>query len=217
MKIFIPIKEESQRVPRKNFRSFRGLPLYQYFIFKFLRNTGYEIFVDTDSKKVLDWASDKEQVTTYNRKENLVGHKVSVNSLIKNFIEEFEVEEPVAQLHVTSPLLKVKTLKEASNYLEDENYDSVVSCDIFYERFWRKYWTSNGDEMKAINHKPDDLVQTQDLNPLYVENSAFYIFEPSVFLENTNRIGNNPYFFEVEYPENIDIDTEEDWKLVKNI
>ena len=46
MKIFIPIKHESQRVTGKNFRQLSGLPLYKHTLYK-LRD--YMVFVDTDS------------------------------------------------------------------------------------------------------------------------------------------------------------------------
>ena len=55
------------------------------------------------------------------------------------------------------------------------------------------------------------MEQTQDLPKYYEENSAFYIFEPTVIKNFGNRIGQNPFFYEINEPYNIDIDTEEDW------
>jgi len=43
------------------------------------------------------------------------------------------------------------------------------------------------------------------------------MFKANNFLKTKSRIGNNPYFYPCNFPENIDIDTEDDWKLVKNI
>ena len=61
------------------------------------------------------------------------------------------------------------------------------------------------------------LEQTQDLPKYYEENSAFYIFQPNILLKTGNRIGQNPFFYELREPENLDIDTEEDWKKVIKI
>ena len=47
MKIFIPIKEISQRVPKKNFRLFDGAPLYKHTLYKL---KDFEVYVDTDSE-----------------------------------------------------------------------------------------------------------------------------------------------------------------------
>ena len=91
-------------------------------------------------------------------------------------------------------------------------YDSVVSCNLHQTRFWRK----EAYGYCPVNHNPAKLEQTQDLPAFYEENSAFYIFKPPVLLKHGNRIGQNPYFFVLNEPENLDIDTEEDWNNIIN-
>ena len=60
MIIFIPIKENSQRVPRKNFREINGVPLYKHTLYKL---SDYEVYVDTDSTEViLDIESDERLI-----------------------------------------------------------------------------------------------------------------------------------------------------------
>lgn len=205
MIIYIPIKNNSQRVPRKNFRLFGEEPLYKHTLLKYIDEN---VFVDTDSEEIyLGIKNDKRlaNVTVFYRDESLTGDKTSVCSLLENFILRFNIEEPVVQIHVTSPFLLKETIKEAYDVLGD--YDSVVSCNIHQTRFWRKEEYG----MCPINHNPLKLEQTQDLPILYEENSCFYIFKPEVLLKTGNRIGINPFFFPVKEPENMDIDTEEDW------
>ena len=60
------------------------------------------------------------------------------------------------------------------------------------------------------------LEQTQDLPPYYMENSYFYFFTTKV-LELGNRIGKNPIAVPISFPHNLDIDTEQDWKIVNVI
>jgi len=211
MKIFVPIKEYSQRVPRKNFRIFYGEPLYKHALLKFSKN---QVYVDTDSEEVIKGIQDDARlghVLTYKRSRELVGHHVSVCDLIKNFIKRFEVQEPIAQIHVTSPFLNNKLLEDAAEYMS--NHDSVISCNIHHTRFWRKELYG----YCPVNHNPVKIEQTQDLPPFYEENSAFYIFEPKVISSTGSRIGRNPYFYPIGVPHNIDIDTEEDWKIALNI
>ena len=43
------------------------------------------------------------------------------------------------------------------------------------------------------------------------------MFDAENFLKTSNRIGKNPFFYDVSFPENIDIDTETDWKLVEEL
>ena len=211
MKLFIPIKENSQRVDKKNFRILDGEQLYKYVMLKY---SDFEIFVDTDSEEIISEVQGNtslRHVTAYRRRKDQLGDKVSVCDLINNFITKFEIKEPIIQTHVTSPFLTPQIFKEAYCYLNE--HDSVVSCNIHNSRFWRK------EEYGycPLNHNPLCLEQTQDLPMLYEENSAFYIFKPSVILNTGNRIGKNPYFFPLKSPQNIDIDTEDDWNQVKKM
>lgn len=67
----------------------------------------------------------------------------------------------------------------------------------------QRYYYKNG---KAVNHDPQHLIQTQLLDPLYHENSCMYIFSKEVNRKVQNRLGKNPYFFEMDHLEAADID-----------
>ena len=206
MIVYIPIKHNSQRVSRKNFRLFGKEPLYKNTLLKY---TDEEVYVDTDSEEIyLGIKSDKRltNITVFYREKELLGDKTSVCSLLENFILKFNIKKPIVQIHVTSPFLTKKTVKDAYHFLND--HDSVVSCNTHQTRFWRKEEYG----MCPVNHNPLKLEQTQDLPIFYEENSCFYIFRPQVLLKTGNRIGVNPFFFSVSEPENMDIDTEEDWE-----
>ena len=208
MKIFIPIKQNSQRVPRKNFRIFRGTPLYKYVLRKYNKHS---VFVDTDSDQIINECKTDptlEHVTAYKRDVDLCGDTVSVCDLLLNFIDKFNIKDPIVQTHVTSPFMNIEILKDAYDHLN--KHDSVISCNVYNSRFWReeKYGYC------PINHNPLKLEQTQDLPKLYEENSAFYIFKPEVLVKIGNRIGKNPFFYSIDRPYNLDIDTESDWEMV---
>lgn len=211
MKVFVPIKENSQRVPRKNFRLLEGIPLYQRLFDKL---SSFEVFVDTDSLEILNFLNNNyENVTAYKRKESLLGDEVSVCNLIRNFLLSNDVKnEWVCQVHVTSPFLKTKTLENILSLTRKE-YDSIVSCNVHQSRFWRK------EEYGycPLNHNPLVLQQTQDLPSIYEENSLFYAFNSDSFMKTNMRVGSFPYFYKTDFIESMDIDTEEDWKLVKKI
>ena len=212
MKIFIPIKEVSQRVPKKNFRLFNDVPLYKHTLYK-LKN--FEVYVDTDSEEILKQIKEDpglRHVVAYKRSKSLIGHEVSVCDLICFFIEKFSLSEIVCQIHVTSPFLNTTTLEKAHSIFND-GYDSVVSCNILKTRLWRREEYG----MCPVNHNPVALQQTQDLPAYYEENSLFYIFNSDVVTKSGNRIGSNPYFYETQFPENLDIDWESDWELASMV
>jgi CMP-N-acetylneuraminic acid synthetase len=207
MIIFIPIKENSQRVPRKNFRDFGGEPLYKHTLLKYVED---EVYVDTDSDEIMSEIkkdSRLSNVVAYERNKNLIGDKVSVCSLVADFINRFKIRNAIAQIHVTSPFLERRLITNAHSLIGD--YDSVVSCNVYNSRFWRK------EEYGycPVNHNPVKMEQTQDLPKMYEENSAFYIFKPGVLGYTNSRVGKNPYFYEVLFPHSLDIDNEKDWTM----
>jgi CMP-N-acetylneuraminic acid synthetase len=212
MKIFVPIKENSQRVFRKNFRKLQGTPL---FIRLFEKLKDFDVYVDTDSKEIIDCLRKKySNVTVYKRNESLVGDEVSVCDLISYFINKFNLKkEWICQVHVTSPFLKIETLNAVEVLTKNSNLDSIVSCNILQTRLWKK----ENYGFIPVNHNPVVLQQTQDLAKYYEENSLFYAFRAGNFLKTNMRIGSSPHFYETEFPENLDIDTEEDWSLVEKI
>ena len=209
MIIYIPIKENSQRVPQKNFRDFGGKPLWEHTIDKL---KDFEVVVDTDSEEIIKKCIDKKWVLPYYRPEHLRGDTVSVVDLIKNFFDKNPTEEIIVQLHVTSPFFDVKHLEEVKKKILLYDYDSVFSVDVIQNRFWRE----ENYGLVPINHNPMKLEQTQDLPKYYMENSYLYAFKQEV-LEYGNRIGKNPSYLEVGFPYNLDIDTEQDWEIVNVI
>tara|TARA_Y100000361_G_C11157632_1_gene345245 strand:+ start:868 stop:1497 length:630 start_codon:yes stop_codon:yes gene_type:complete len=209
MIVYIPIKNNSQRVPQKNFREFKGKPLWENTVDKL---KDFNVFIDTDSDEIAKECKPKKWVSCFRRRRHLIGDNVSVVDLLKNFVDQFSINEPICQIHVTSPFLNADHIKFAETKITNDGYDSVFSADRVQNRFWRK------EEYGycPINHNPMKLEQTQDLPIYYMENSYLYAFQPKV-LDFNNRIGYNPYIMEIGFPYNLDIDTEEDWNLVNVI
>ena len=196
--IFIPIKRDSQRVPGKNYRDFGGIPLWEHAVRKF---SNFNVYIDTDDPALITSLRKYPNVIAYLRSPTLLGHKVSVCDLIKHWVYRFDPDGFLFQVHVTSPFIKSETLLSAFSEMTDNN-DSVFSCNRYQTRFWH----SN----RPINHDPDILIQTQDLEPVYEENSLFYGFTKEV-AETGKRIGASPILYETDQIESMDIDTEEDW------
>lgn len=218
MRIFIPIKKESQRVPNKNFRIFTDdLPLYKYVLLKYKK---HDVYVDTDSEELIETiSSDPElkHVTAYPRHRGNIGHEIPVTDLIRWYINKYRVDdrEYITQLHVTSPFLTCETVERAYKCLceEKSEFNSAVSYTKHQTRFWRKEEYG----LCPVNHNPLNLEQTQDLPAYYEENSCFYIFTAKQIKTSTNRIGDRPLFIETKFPEHLDIDTEDDWLQCKAV
>ena len=212
-KVFIPIKEESQRVPKKNFRAFGGKPLWKHTLDKL---TDYDVYVNTDSESIIKQIKETyTNVTPIKRMQCHIGNEVPVNWMLGYFANECHEDDIVAQVHVTSPFLKVETLDKIFNMFKGGGVDSVATVDVIQARCWR---TEAPKRFIPINHDPEILEQTQDINPIYVENSLIYAFEVGHFLNTRNRFsGAHKLFYETSFPENLDIDTEADWDICKKL
>jgi len=210
---FLPMKGHSERVPNKNIRNFCGHPLYHAIMKNLLRSKYVsKIVINTDSNEIKQDALRffKDSVIIHDRPENIRGDFVSMNKIIGYDMEKLEGEY-FLQTHSTNPLLKTKTIDKAiEKYFQilNEGYDSLFSVT----RLQTRLYDSNG---RAINHNPDELIRTQDLSPIYEENSCLYIFSRKSFLKKKRRIGENPFMFEIPPKEAWDIDEQIDFEIAE--
>src|SRR3989338_4491781 len=210
----VPMKEHSSRVPNKNIRDFCERPLFYMILYTLLKVKYIDtIVVNTDSKTINELIKkDYPAIIIIDRPYSLCGDYVSMNKIINYDISRIEGEY-FLQTHSTNPLLKASTLQRAiKKYLTvlAENYDSLFSVTEHRVRCYDK-------DRNPINHNPRKLIRTQDLSPIYEENSNFYIFSRNSFKKNNNRIGIRPYLYKMNKIEAIDIDNKEDFKLAELI
>jgi CMP-N-acetylneuraminic acid synthetase len=220
VKIFTYIKDNSKRVEKKNFIKIGNLELWKHLIYE-LAESGCKIFIDTDSDVILEECNSDKKLTNvlaYRRKpefikmENSHADNLSPSLLmIENFIDKYVIDdnETIVLTHVTSPFLKKETILKAVAVYEEGNYDfahSVVKEHNF---------AFLNDFDKPINFNPNVVQKTQDLEPLYMSNGAFFIFNKKVFKRDKNRWGKNIYFYFLDKIESIEIDYLEDVKLAE--
>ncbi len=77
-------------------------------------------------------------------------------------------------------------------------------------RLQTRLWDELG---RAINHNPAVLLRTQDLPPIYEENSCIYLFTRETLVQKRNRLGDRPLMFEIPAEEAWDIDEEIDFTV----
>lgn len=210
--VLLPMKGHSERVPNKNLKNFNRVPLYRAILEILLKSDLVEgIYINTDSIKIIkDVHESYPGVNIIKRPENIQGDDVSMNRIIEYDLNQIDGEH-FLQTHSTNPLLTRDTLdKGIEFYFENlDRYDSVFSVTKWQTRF---FW----EDGKPINHDPSLLIRTQDLTPVFEENSNFYMFSKESFIRADNkRIGLNPAMFEVNKIESIDIDEPEDFQIAE--
>ena len=205
----VPMRHHSQRVPGKNYRPLAGKPLFHHIIETLLSVREIdEVVVDTDSEAVMDGLRQTfPQVKVISRPENLRADDVPMNDILIHDTGQFWADFYL-QTHSTNPLLKAETISQAIQTF-NENYPQKDS--LFSVTRWRtRLYFQDGS---AINHNPQELIQTQDLPPIYEENSCIYIFNRENLIAKRHRISDRPLMFEIPRLEAIDIDEESDFQI----
>ncbi len=205
----VPMRHHSQRVPGKNYRHLGGKPLFHYIIQTLLDVPEIsEVVVDTDSPNVI--AGLKKcfpTVAIIERPEHLRADETPMNEVLLHDTSQVEADFYL-QTHSTNPLLRSGTISSAIQSLLSDYpaYDSLFSVTRWQTRLW--------DQLgRAINHNPQILLQTQDLPPVYEENSCLYIFRRDTLVARRNRLGERPMMFEIHAAEAWDIDDELDFAI----
>jgi CMP-N-acetylneuraminic acid synthetase len=205
----VPMRHHSQRVPGKNYRMLAGKPLFHHVIETLLAVPQVtEVVVDTDSTPVMNGLRQLfPQVQIIERPEHLRADDVPMNDILLYDTERLQADFYL-QTHSTNPLLKPETISRAIQLLLT-NYpahDSLFSVSRLQTRLYDQHGN-------AINHDPTVLIQTQDLPPVYEENSCLYIFTRDNLVRRRHRIGEKPLMFEMEADEAWDIDEELDFAV----
>lgn len=207
----VPMRHSSERVPGKNYRPFNGLPLYHYIINTLLGCPLIsEIMIDTDSPFILnDAAKNFPSVKLIERPQHLRAGEIPMNEVLLHDVTQIDADWYL-QTHSTNPLLSSETVTRAiETFLsKSPDYDSLFTVTRIQSRFWDK-------SAKPINHDPNILLRTQDLPPIFEENSNMYIFSRSILESYNNRIGERPLMFEIDRLEAMDIDDEPDFLIAE--
>ena len=205
----VPMRHHSQRVPGKNYRPLAGKPLFHHIVETLLAVREIDqIVVDTDSEPVLDGLRRFfPTVKLINRPDHLRADDVSMNEILLHDTEQFPADFYL-QTHSTNPLLKAETISKAIQAFH-ANYPKLNS--LFSVTRWQtRLYDKDGN---AINHNPKELIQTQDLPPVYEENSCIYIFNRANLAAQRHRISDHPLMFEIGAQEAWDIDEELDFEI----
>ncbi len=206
----VPMRENSERVPGKNYRELAGKPLFHH-ILQTLSDVPElaDIVVDTDSERIKEGiAANFPKVLVIDRPESLRAGEIPMNTILLHDTEMVPADFYL-QTHSTNPLLRSQTISVALTafFLAQPAKDSLFGVTEMHTRLY----DADG---RAMNHNPRELLRTQDLPPVYEENSCLYLFTRENLKKHGHRIGQSPLMFPVPRDEAWDIDEEIDFKVV---
>ena len=222
--IFLPIRAGSKRVVNKNFKP---LPNYKFGLteikikqllkFKELINSRnlkekFEYIVSTNCTKTINFLKKYKWINVYKRSYK-ASKDDSMDELIK-IVPSICKGEYILWTHVTSPYFNhFDYLDFVKKFLKNKKYKSAFSADILQKFLFTKKrgWISHEIKKKK-------WPRTQDLEIVYIINSAAFITKREIYEKKKDRLDNNPLPIISRSFSSYDIDTLEDFKkLVKDL
>jgi CMP-N-acetylneuraminic acid synthetase len=212
------MKAHSTRVTSKNFREMAGKALFWWMLDEMIELPEIDLIViNTDAREILaaNGLSDGHagKVMVRDRKPEICGDFVSMNLVLGDDVANVPADR-YFMTHTTNPLLSAETIRRGlaayDTAIAGGEHDSLFAVNRIQTRFYR-------EDASPVNHDPDNLIRTQDLEPWFEENSNFYIFSAESFAGTNARIGKTPVLFETPKLESIDIDGPDEWSLAEAV
>lgn len=200
----VPMKLNNSRLPQKNTKSFtNGNPLCYYILSTLLTLSDIdEVYVYCSNPDIIEYLP--VGIKFLKRDESLDTDTTKINEVLSAFAKDVHADYYV-MTHTTAPFISAESIAKGIKAVRVDGYDSAFAVKLLQDFIWQ-----NG---KPFNYDLDCIPRTQDLEPLYVETSGFYIFNSRVINELHRRIGYNPCLIEVSEIESIDIDEAEDFEI----
>lgn len=199
----VPIKLNSQRLPNKNILPIGGKPLCWYICKRLLEVKRIdEIYVYCSDKSVDRYLP--KGIHIKERPQWMDGNEVKGSDIYEGFINSVDADVYVLA-HTTSPFVKSTSISNALEKVLSGEYDSAFSATCYKTFAWYN--------KQPINYELKNVPRTQDIEPVWIETSAFYIFQKEIFTLKHQRIGANPYIQAVSGMEAVDIDEKSDYEM----
>lgn len=209
----IPARLGSKRIPKKNIRYMGDKPLIQYPIELAVNSSRFEsVWVNTESEE-LGQAAVKLGVNFHRRPTELANDQATNREFTYEFMQKHKCDY-VVMVNPTSPMLRQETIDRFLDYVEENDYDTVMSViSEKEETFFRG---------KPLNFSLEEKVNSQLLEPTEKIVWALTAWKRETFMK-LQESGINPVFggrlgrFAIPKDEACDLDTPEDWRIAEGI
>lgn len=217
--VFLPCRAGSERVPKKNTRTFASIEggllkikLNQLISCQSVDN----IVLSTNDESVIAIAEklNNKKIVIDKRPEHLATSKTSTDDLVK-YVPSVINDGIVLWTHVTSPFVDEvvyeKAIKQYLEVIKSGEYDSLMSVTALRTFIWNKSGAMNYDRTK------EKWPRTQTIEPLFEIDSGIFLADIDIYKKLEDRIGNKPFLFENNEIDSFDIDWEEDFFIAEAI
>lgn len=202
----IPIKLNNQRLPGKNVKKLGDKILCRYLLdnIKYITNID-ETYVYCSDEDICKYIPDG--IKFLKRSKELDGDNIKSKDILDKFVDTIDADIYVL-MHVTQPFVSAKSIYDSIDKVKNDNYDSAFLAHKIQEFAWYNN--------APINYQLNNIVKTQDLEPIYIEGEVF-IFKKEVLKQLGRRVGNKPYVHPISWIESICIDDIEDFTMAEAV
>ena len=213
---FIPVKNNSKRLPKKNFLKINGRRLYEIVVNNCIKSGCFDkIIISTNSKKIDKKIKYNNKVTVAIREKFLNKRNISVADISVNLIEKFNLRKNdiFFVIYPTAILINSSIIKDSFNKFKSKKTKSMLSV--------QKYLSS---PLKALKIKKNNLVPIfkKDIfkktsKEYYFSDGGFYWNEVSNFKKYKNFYPKKLKQYVLNYNQNVDLDDYNDLIRLKEI
>jgi len=206
--VFLPCRAGSERVPDKNTRWFAGTRLIDIKLAQLAEAMLVDhVIVSTNDPWIYEHAAGHDKVSVHWRDASLCQNSTSTDELIPHAVELIP-DGDILWTHCTSPFVTA-ALYDAMIWAY-RGHGSLMAVQRVQGFYWQHGVPLN------YSRKKEKWPRTQTLPPMYKVTSGAFI-APAETYRNGDRIGCNPYLFELDLLAAIDIDTPQDFDLAERL
>lgn len=210
----IPARLGSRRIPKKNIRFLCGKPLIQYPIDFAINSSAFDsIWINTESDELGKICKKSFGIEYHRRPKELADNKATNRDFVYQFLKEHNCDY-VVMINPTSPTLRQETVNAFVSYINENDYDTIVSVvSNKTEAFFRG---------EKINFDGKNKIPNENLEPIEEIVWALTAWKRDTFI-GLQESGECPVFggklgrFQIPKDESADLDTEEDWRIAEGI
>ena len=214
LSVFLPCRKGSQRVPKKNIKSFAGYKngLVELKL-KQLNNVNEIdcIVLSTDDEQIIKFANslNNSKIKVHKRESSLASNEASTDNLVSHALSLIPKGD-ILWTHVTSPFINSKLYRDIiKKYFSvlNKEYDSLMTVTSIRSFLWNYKGPIN------YSRRIEKWPRTQTLNPLFEVNSGIFLANAEIYKKENDRIGSKPFLYELNKFEGFDIDENEDFEI----
>jgi N-acylneuraminate cytidylyltransferase len=225
----IPARSGSKRLPGKNIKLLRGVPLIAYTIKSALDSKLFsEVIVSTDSIEIADIAIKWGASVPMLRPSEYASDDSPDIEWVLHSVDNMVLTPKsligcIAILRPTNPLRSVKTIVNAFELFQaEESMDSMRAMEITNShpgKMWRLDENNRATPfLSQINHMiPTHDRPTQSLEKLWIQNASLEFIRFRSLEQHRTISGKKVFGFIMPGLEGLDINTQLDWDYIENL